>query len=200
MTTIDMDFENALIVLPAPRLPACALQQALQARRSTREFAPEPVPLEALAALLWAAAGVNRRADGGRTAPSAHGWKEIDVYAVTAQGTWRYDAPDHRMLPACAGDLRASTGEQDFPAHAPLNLVYVADFERMAEAAPDDREFLAGVSAGAMAQNASLAAAALGLGCVVRALIDRRHLAATLGLGAMQRVLLAQTFGFAARG
>jgi hypothetical protein len=33
---------------------------------------------------------------------------------------------------------------------------------------------------------------------VVRGLLDRRALARTLGLGARQRVLLAQTVGFAA--
>ncbi|HEX7689860.1 MAG TPA: nitroreductase family protein [Burkholderiaceae bacterium] len=181
--------------LAEPHLPDLPLQQALQARRSTRDFLPFELTPGQLSSLLWAAAGVNRRASGGRTMPSAHGWQEVDVYAVTAQGAWRYDASAHRLLPVAPGDLRASTGEQDFVGSAPLNLVYVVDFDRMPEAAPQEREFLCGVSAGAMAQNAYLAAAALGLGSVVRGLIDRRHLAASLGLRTTQRVLLAQTFG-----
>jgi len=198
MDTTDTDFENAIILLPEPALPRGSLQAALRARRSTRELLPDPLPLEALSALLWATAGVNRPTGGGRTVPSAHDWQEIELYAVTADGAWRYDAPDHRLLPVAQGDLRAATGEQDFAARAPLNLVFVADLLRMKGVAPEDREFLAGVSAGAMAQNAYLACAAMDLGCVVRALLDRRRLAAALNLGCEQRTLLAQTVGFPA--
>jgi SagB-type dehydrogenase family enzyme len=198
MDKADTDFETAIIALPDPALPRGSLQAALAARRTTREFLRDPLPLEALSALLWSAAGVNRSRSGGRTVPSAHGWREVELYAVTADGAWRYDAPDHRLLPAARGDLRAATGEQDFAAIAPLNLVFVADFLRMPGVAPEDREFLAGVSAGAMAQNAYLACAAMDLGCVVRALIDRRRLAAALNLRYEQRTLLAQTVGFPA--
>jgi SagB-type dehydrogenase family enzyme len=131
-----------------------------------------------------------------RPGPSAHGWQEVDVHVVTAQGAWRYDADAHRLAPVAAGDLRAATGEQAFAADAPVNFVYVANFDRMPDALPQERAFLSGVSAGAMVQNAYLAAAALGLGCVVRGRIDRSHLVAVLRLGLQQRVLLAQTFGW----
>jgi hypothetical protein len=43
------------------------LMEALAARRSSRDFAPDPLPLPLLAGLLWAAYGVNRP-EGGRTA------------------------------------------------------------------------------------------------------------------------------------
>lgn len=198
MGTTDTDFEAAIIVLPEPALTRSSLQAALRARHSTREFLPDPLPLEALSALLWATAGVNRRVGGGRTVPSAHDWKEVELYAVTAEGAWRYDAPDHRLLPVARGDLRSATREQDFAGVAPLNLVFVADLLRMKGVAPEDREFLAGVTAGAMAQNAYLACAAMELGCVVRALLDRRRLAAALNLGCEARTLLAQTVGFPA--
>ena len=195
MTTLDLAFHDMPIALPAPVMPAFALLDALQARRSTRELSADPLTAGQTATLLWAAAGVNRHANGGRPAPTAHGNREIDVYAVTPQGAWLYDATGHALLPAAPGDLRASTGEQAFVADAPLNLVYVADFDRAPDATPQQREFLSGVAAGAMAQNVALAAAALGLGCVVRALIDRRHLAAALSLTLNQRILIAQTIG-----
>jgi len=196
MQPIDLPFESIHIPLPSPELPAIDLQLALQARRSTRDLLSDPLSTRQISCLLWAAAGVNRDVARGRTVPSAHGWQEVEVYAVTAQGAWRYDPCGHRLLPAAAGDLRAATGEQSFAAEAPLNLVYIADFDRMRDALPQEREFLSGVSAGAMVQNAYLAAAALGLGCVVRGRIDRAHLVAALKLGMRQRVLLAQTFGW----
>ena len=57
------------IVLPqVDRLGGRPLMEALAARRSSREFAPDPLPLSLLAGVLWAAYGINRP-EGGRTVP-----------------------------------------------------------------------------------------------------------------------------------
>jgi SagB-type dehydrogenase family enzyme len=140
--------------------------------------------------------GVNPPESAGRTAPSAHDWQEIAVYAVMAEGAYRYEAKEHRLLLVKAEDLRALTGIQDFVAAAPLNLVYVVEFSRMANAREDERGFLAGADAGVIAQNIYLYCAGTGLGTVVRGLIDRRRLAETLGLKLTQRIALAQTVGY----
>lgn len=131
----------------------------------------------------------------GRTAPSAHNWQEISIFAVLPEGAFRYDGKSHRLLLVKAEDLRASTGTQDFVAAAPLNLVYVADFARMHEARPEDQPFLAGADAGCIAQNVYLYCAGAGLATVVRALIDRRRLAQALGLSRTERIALAQSVG-----
>jgi SagB-type dehydrogenase family enzyme len=196
MSTAPFDLESDTLTLPPPAIPLRAtLEHALQQRRSTRAFVPDALPLETLSALLWAGFGINRRDTGGRTAPSAHNWQEIDVYAVLPEGAYRYEPRSHALLRVKAEDLRASTGTQDFPATAPLNLVYVADFERMNGASPSEREFLAGVATGCISQNVSLCCAACGLGTVVRGLVDRRRLAAALGLSPTQRITVAQTVG-----
>ena len=199
MSRIELDLETDVFVLPAPVIPAQAsLADALQNRASARAFASDPLPAEQVSALLWAAGGVNRPAVGGRTAPSAHNWQEIDIFAVFAQGSYRYNATDHRLDLVKAEDLRALTGAQDFVGHAPLNLVYVADFQRAAPATPDERNFLIGADAGCMAQNVYLYCASAGLATVVRALVDRKRLAAALGLSPTQRIALAQTIGLPA--
>ena len=190
-----LDTAPACIALPAPQLPAATLEQALKHRRSTRAFAAQPLSLELLSGLLWAAFGVNRHDSQGRTAPSAHNWQEIDVVAALPAGAYRYEARSHRLNLIVAQDLRAASGVQDFVASAPLNLVYVADFARMHEAKPEEREFLAGADAGFVAQNVYLFCAASGLATVVRGLVDRRRLAAALQLKATQRITLAQTVG-----
>lgn len=200
MSTIPLDLETDVVVLPPPQWPEHAnLRQALEARRSTRDFVIDTLPLAQVSSLLWAAFGINRPASGGRTAPSAHDWQEIDVHAVFAEGAYRYDARSHRLMLVKAEDLRALAGTQDFVAGAPLNLVYVADFARMTNARPEEREFLAGADAGCIAQNVYLACAVLGLGTVVRGRVDRRALARALGLPATQRIALAQTVGLARR-
>src|SRR5207344_625207 len=67
------------------------LMEALAARRSSREFLPDPLPQPLLAGLLWAAFGINRP-EGGRTAPSAIDAQEIDVFAALPSGAYLYDA------------------------------------------------------------------------------------------------------------
>ncbi|MDL2337776.1 MAG: nitroreductase family protein [Pseudomonadota bacterium] len=196
MSTIALNLETDIVVLPPPSLfPSLTLEHALKNRRSWRAFLPDALSLEMLSALLWAGFGVNRAERGGRTAPSAHDWQEIEVFAVLPEGAFRYDATNHRLLLVKAEDLRKDTGLQDFVATAPLNLVYVADFARMHGARPEEREFLAGADAGCIAQNVYLFCACVGLATVVRGLIDRRRLASALGLSPTERVALAQSVG-----
>jgi len=186
------------IALPPPQTTGTvSLLQALRSRRSTREFSSRPLPLDVLSTLLWSAFGVNRPDSGGRTAPSAHNWQEIEVFVTLAEGAYRYDGRDHALRLVVASDLRAATGLQDFVATAPLNLVYTADFGKMGDASADDRTFYAAADAGFVAQNVYLYCAAAGLACVVRGLVDRRKLAPALQLRADQRIVLAQTVGYA---
>src|SRR5450830_1321524 len=181
--------------LPKPKLDSAAtLVSALKARKSAREFSPEPLSLQALSDLLWAADGMNRD-DGRRTAPSAKNWQEIDVYAVLRDGMYLYDAKAHALRGVVAGDLRAATVVQDFVAAAPLNLVYVAYLSRMSGASPGDRDFYAAADAAFVSQNVYLWCAATGLSMVVRGSVDRPALAKALGLRPDQRILLAQTVG-----
>ena len=179
-------------VEPAGGLPLLA---ALGRRRSERDFSPAPLPLPVLSRLLWAAWGVNRP-DGGRTAPSAIDCQELDLFVALPEGTYAYDASRHALDLVTAADVRRVTGYQDFVDEAPLDLVLVADLRRMRLAPAGRREHYAWAAAGAVAQNVYLLAASEGLATVVRAWIDRRAVAAALGLAPEQRVILAQTVGY----
>jgi SagB-type dehydrogenase family enzyme len=197
MSRVVLAQGGGAIVLPPPQTTGTvSLLQALRARRSTREFSSRPLPLDALSTLLWSAFGVNRPDSGGRTAPSAHNWQEIEVFTALPDGAYRYDAREHALHLVAAGDLRAATGLQDFVGTAPLNLVYAADFGKMGDASAEDRTFYASADAGFVAQNVYLYCAAAGLACVVRGLVDRRRLAPALQLRTDQRIVLAQTVGY----
>lgn len=188
------------ITLPAPeRKGGMPLLEALAARHSSREFAPRELPVPLLSALLWAGCGVNRP-DGGRTAPSAMGAQEIDVFVALPGGAYRYDAPGHRLELVAPNDLRGVTGYQDFVDDAPMDLVYVADHARMHLVPVDKRAAYACTAAGAVAQNVYLFAAANGLATVIRAWIDREAIADALGLTHDQEVLLSQTVGYPKEG
>ena len=191
--------ETGAIRLPSPEtMGGIPLMRALKARHSSREFDGRALPPQVLANLLWAAGGVNRPDTGARTAPSAHDWREIDVYVATADGAYRYDPPTHTLKQVVAGDIRPLTGVQDFVATAPVNLVYVADLDRMSGAGAEDKAFYSAADAGFIAQNVYLYCASADLAVVVRGLIDREALGAALGLGKHQRVILAQTVGYPA--
>ena len=191
--------ETGAIRLPSPEtVGGIPLMRALKARHSSREFDGRALPPQVLSNLLWAAGGVNRPDTGARTAPSAHDWREIDVYVATADGAYRYDPPTHALKQVVAGDIRPLTGVQDFVASAPVNLVYVADLDRMSGAGAEDKAFYSAADAGFIAQNVYLYCASAGLAVVVRGLVDRDALGAALGLGKHQRIILAQTVGYPA--
>jgi SagB-type dehydrogenase family enzyme len=184
------------MLLPPPRRDGQPLLQILGNRHSAREFAERDIPEQMLSDLLWAACGINRPQSGGRTAPSARNWQEIDVYVAKADGLFRYDPAQHLLASVLSKDLRAATGLQEFVATAPLNLVYVADLSKVDSTDPVERRFYCGADAGFIAENVYLYCASAGLACVVRGLLDRRRLAEAMQLHRRQRVLLAHTIGY----
>lgn len=189
-----------MVKLPAPVMTGGKpLMEALAARRSMREYSAKALSQQVLSNLLWAAAGVNRPASGKRTVPSARDWREIDIYVTLPEGVYRYDATDHVLVPVRKDDLRAATGMQDFVGQAPVNLVYVADLSRMEGADPEQQSLYAAADTGFIAQNVYLFCASEGLAAVVRGSVDREALAVKLGLGAQQRIILAQTVGYPAQ-
>jgi len=125
-------------MLPPPRKDTGKpLMQALQWRRSIREYSQRQLPAQVLSDLLWAAYGINRPS-GDRTAPYWRHIMVIDVYAAMADGLWLYDPEQHALRPHLGADIRAQTGSQPFVATAPLNLVYVAHGERMMDVSPEE--------------------------------------------------------------
>lgn len=183
------------IALPAPvREGGRSLMQALSDRRSSREFSAAALSPQLLSNLLWAAGGTNR--DGGlRTAPSALNVQQVWLLAALPEGAYRYDPDSHGLELVAGADIRRVTGYQDFVDDAALDLVYVADHRRMSMVPLTQREPFDWVTAGAMAQNVYLFAAANGLSTVLRAWIDREAIAKALGLSMEEHVLLSQTVG-----
>jgi nitroreductase len=177
--------------LPAPKTAGgMPLMQVLKLRRSTREYADRPLPLQVLSDLLWAAYGVNRPS-GDRTAPYWRHIMVIDVYAAMADGVWFYDPKGHLLRKHLSADIRAATGQQDFVGSAPLNLVYVAH-----DVSPEQRRLYASVDSGFIGQNVYLFCASEGLASVFRAAVDYKKLEKAMQLEDEQFVTFAQTVGY----
>jgi len=192
------------ITLPTPaRTGGQPLMDALNARESSRTFSDKDLSLQQLSDLLWAAWGINREADGKRTAPSSHNRQEMDVYVTLKSGLYFYDAKGNILKQIHDRDIRALTGTQDFPATAPVNLVYVADLTKRGlkegQQITDTDLLSSWANTGFMAQNVYLYCASEGLACVIRAMVPRDELAPEMGLKPGQAIILAQTVGFPVR-
>ncbi len=185
------------IQLPPPQIDTGkTLMQALKLRQSSRSFDSKPLPLQDISNLLWAADGINRPESGKRTAPSAMNWQETDIYVVLAQGAYIYEVKTHSLNPVVKGDLRGSTGRQEFVKDAPLNLVYVVDEARISRGSDDDKKLYSALDVGFIAQNVYLYCASQGFAVVVRGSVDRPPLAKLLNLKPSQRIIAAQTVGY----
>jgi nitroreductase len=169
--------------------------QLLWKRLSSREFSPEPLPVEVLSKLLWAAFGINRP-DGKRTAPTASNRQEIDIYVATAKGLYLYDAKANLLNPILADDIRRMTGRQPYVKEAAVNLIYVADYSKMGTGTSEVKDLYSSAATGAISENVYLYCASEGLATVVRAGIDKPALANVMKLRPDQKIILAQSVGY----
>ena len=167
------------------------LMQLLWKRMSSRGFSPDPLPIEVLSNLLWAAYGINR-SDGRRTAPSASNRQEIDIYVAAANGLYLYDAKANLLNPILAEDIRGMTGRQPYVKQASVNFVYVADYSKMGTAKEEIKIHLSAADTGFISQNVYLYCAPEGLVTVVREMIDKPALAILMKLRPDQKIVLAQ--------
>lgn len=185
------------LVLPPPQTTGgMGLMDTLKRRQSQRHFLAEPLSPQVLGNLLWAACGINRSEEGGRTVPSAMNAQEVDVYLAMSQGLYLYDARHHVLQLVVSKDLRKRSGYQDFVDEAPLHLVYVVDHARMSLIPASKRATYGAVCVGAMTQNIALCCVFFGLVNVVRGWFDRGALAKEFGLGPDQQIVVSQTVGY----
>jgi SagB-type dehydrogenase family enzyme len=198
VATLSVAQENHPMKLPQPQLEkGMPLMQALRARKSTREFSAEKLPAQILSDLLWAAFGVNRQDTGGRTAPSTRNWQDIDIYVAAVDGLYLFDAKSQSLQMIQAKDIRALTGTQDFVGGAPVNLIYVSDFTRMAsDTSQEDKRIAAAIDTGFIGENVYLYCAYTGLATVVRGSIDKETLAKAMKLNSTQWIVVAQSVGY----
>lgn len=185
---------NNAITLPVPRHESSvSLEQALEERRSVREYSSASVTLEELAQLLWAAQGVTDSSEGLRAAPSAGATFPIEVYAAVGRveglepGLYRYNPGEHRLETVGTEDPRAALNEAGFNQGAledpPLVIAMTGVVQRTADRFGEGSERYVLIEAGHVSQNIYLQAQALGLGTVALVAFAAEPVSATLGLG-----------------
>lgn len=213
MSSVISEMQSAAVIqLPQPvEGRAASVFEALKKRKTLRQISAEPLPLNQLSNLLWAACGINR-IDGpaglpGRTAASASNAQEIQVYVALASGVYLYDESVHQLICVTEEDLRRGAltpGQPEIEIRAPVQLIYVADINRLKNARGfhdfglQDAEVQMSyyyVDTGLIAGNVYLFAAAQGLAAWFHN-CHRTDLERRLRLRLEQRVLFAHSIGY----
>lgn len=184
------------VKLPTPNKSktTMSVMDALSKRQSVRSFSDQALTDEQLSLLLWAANGINRD-DGRRTAPTAMNRQDIQVYVCRQDGAFLYDAKGHALLRVSTQDLRplVAGSRQPFVKDAPVSLLIVSDQRQFG---PQGSADFGRIDAGYVSQNIYLAATAMGLGTVARAMMEREQLAKALALSPEQLLLLNHPVGY----
>ncbi len=182
-----------IIELPEPLLTSSvSIEEAMQNRRSVREFKPDALTIEQVSQILWAAYGITEPRShpsflrgGLRTAPSAGALYPLDIYLVCGNveqlqaGIYKYFSEAHSLELIAPGDIRKDLAEaalkQDFIEVAPISIIYVAIFDRTTQKYGNrGRERYVCTDLGHSAQNVYLQTYGLNLGtCAVGAFTDK---------------------------
>jgi len=171
------------IALPDPHgYRGLSLEETIEARRSVRDYAAEPLAPEDLSRLLHAAQGITDRR-GFRAAPSAGALYPIELYAVVNDvvgleaGIYHYAVREHELELLHREDLSAAASRaglgQTFLGQAGVCIILSAIFQRTRWRYRERTYRYVMLEAGHVAQNVYLAAASMGLGaCAVGAFFD----------------------------
>lgn len=200
---------DVLRQLPSPRKLEMTLQEAFEKRRSSRDFSGEPIAEEMVAALLWAANGINRK-NFKRTTPSALNWQDVSVYVVQANGIWKYLPKRHALLFIEGKDQREHFGEiKTWMKLASQHLVFVSDARKTETFTTKliDKTFKVDFSEGELNERARainvgvkvqavyLAAVAMGLGCTCRLLVDDQKARELMKLAPDEKIMAICSVG-----
>jgi len=171
---------------PLPREMArggMSLEEAIQKRRSVRDYSRQPLSLAELARLLHSGGGITEPTYPLRAAPSAGALYPIELYAVVnrveglPKGIYHYSPRDHSLELVKEGDfglemMRHAVG-QEMVRYAAAVLVLTAIFQRTRVKYGERAYRYVLLDAGHIGENIYLAATSLGLGpCGIGAFFD----------------------------
>lgn len=153
-----------------------SVEQAIQARRSIRNYKDNSLSLSEVSQILWSAQG--KTADwGGRTVPSAGATYPLEIYLVAGKveglpsGVYHYLYQTHELLKLSNHDKRQELSTaawgQKCVALAPINIVIAVHYERTTAKYGTRGTRYADYEVGHCGQNIQLQAEALGLGSVM---------------------------------
>lgn len=172
-----------VIKLPPPAVDSnTSIEEALYNRRSRRTYKNQPLSINEVSQLLWAAIGVNDTRKGFLTIPSAGALYPLKLYLVAGdidgleKGVYSYNQYKNELVRLQRKDIRkelsiASLGQRCIEV-APLILILVAIYEKTTDKYGKRGVRYIYMEAGHSSQNIYLQAVSLGLGTVAIGAFD----------------------------
>ena len=193
------------VKLPEPAIHGeLSVEEALATRRSVREYANQPLSLENISQLLWAAQGITSR-DGLRTAPSAGALYPLEIYLAAGSvdglkaGVYKYRPYDHELSVVSYGDCRSALSKtalgQSCVKDAPAVFIIAAVYERTQKKYGDRAERYVEIEVGCAVQNIYLQAESLNLGTVVVGAFNDRVMKRVLSMAKDEQPLAVMSVG-----
>jgi len=216
--------QDEIIPLPPPRQDGrVSVEKAISQRRSVREYDEAGLSLVEISQILWAAQGFTQeRKDpprmwnpkyewqgGLRTAPSAGALYPLEVYVLAGKvegldkAVYKYQPKTHSLKKIMGGDKRSALSDAALK-QSPIEkgaavLVLAGVYERTSYKYGERAERYVHIEAGAVAENISLQAVALGLGTVLMGAFQDEQVKKALQLPDDERPLLILPLGKAAK-
>ena len=183
---------NTVIELPEPQYDSdVSIEQSLLQRRSIRSYSDEPLTLDEISQLLWAAQGITNPR-GFRTAPSAGALYPLEIYVAVGNvtdlptGTYKYNSQKHRLVRLGEIDVRDELAKsslgQACVREGAVDIVIAAVYERTTVKYGDRGVRYVHMEAGHAAQNMCLQAVALNLGTVTIGAFHDNQVRKTMGM------------------
>ena len=187
--------QRETIKLPPPDLKGeLSLEETLKERRSVRSYLDEPLELEWVSQMLWAAQGITLESRGFRTAPSAGATFPLELYLLAGEvndlepGLYRYVPDRHLLERTSTEDLRSELAEaalgQAQVRNAPAVFIISADYDRTAQRYGERATRYVHMEVGHAGQNICLQAITFGLGSVIVGAFNDDQVKTVLGLPA----------------
>ena len=155
--------------LPQPLKYGMPLNEALDNRRSNRDFVRGELSAGEISQLLWAAQGTTSN-EGFRTVPSAGATFPIVIHLVARQGVFQYVSDDHTVKKLADEDLRSkltkAAFDQWFMSEAELFIVVSGVIAKTSKRYGDRAHRYVAMEAGAATQNILLETVSLDFGAV----------------------------------
>ncbi|HVP77073.1 MAG TPA: SagB/ThcOx family dehydrogenase [Thermodesulfobacteriota bacterium] len=187
------------IKLPPPKYESdVSVEKALLERRSIRSYKEEPLTLNELSQILWAAQGITEPTKGLRTAPSPRAVYLLQLYVLPGNvanlpmGIYKYQPQTHDLIKIADGDKKAelfkAAGQAPIK-NAPVALVITGLSEKTQNPAWMYLE------AGHAAENIYLQSVSLKLGTVAMAGFKEDDVRKALNLPDKERVIYIMPIG-----
>jgi len=200
-----MGDSNERIKLPQPRYSSLvSVEKALHERRSVRSYRNEPLTMQEVSQLLWAAQGITSE-EGYRTAPSGGALYPLELYIVAGNvselpsGIYRYEPRGHQLVMVQKGDRRkdlsdAALGQESVRSAAAV-FVFSAVYKRITKKYGERGIRYAIIEVGHAGQNIYLQAGTLGLGTVAVGAFRDENVKKVMGMGDDEQPLYLMPVG-----